>query len=248
MGRHKFEDQLKEKFSQREINPSAGSWEKLSGKLNAEGNQPKPLIWWMGIAATLVGAILISGLVYNINYQPDAPVIVETPANIDSEDKIEPFKEQNQVLEEDSEKGSQQKDVQSTPIKENIPQPVKQFHNKTLLAEVKNEDVQLGDDETIVHNEDKISQKLEEIIAEVSLKDGVAGNPTNDEIEALLYKAASEISVERRNISSSGTVDAGDLLFAVETELEESFREKVFELLKEGYLKARTAVANRSYP
>ncbi|HSP40854.1 MAG TPA: hypothetical protein VLN46_05425, partial [Gillisia sp.] len=87
----------------------------------------------------------------------------------------------------------------------------------------------------------------EEIIAEVSRKEGVAGIPTNNEIDALLYKAASEISLERRNISSTGTVDAGDLLFAVEMELEESFREKVFDILKESYLKARTAVANRNY-
>ena len=35
MGRHKFEDQFREKLTQREITPSSSSWEKLSGQLDS---------------------------------------------------------------------------------------------------------------------------------------------------------------------------------------------------------------------
>lgn len=250
MGRHKFEDQFKDKLSKREITPSAGGWDKLSGQLNSEGEKPKPLFWWIGIAATLLGAIFIAGLIYNNNPETNNPGLVETPVKIESEDKNESFEEGNGfVPEEVIVEASPKKADTSTLLKEKASQSQQLKHapENSIIAEVEKESLPVSNENVIVVNDEKISRKLEEIIAEVSMKDGVAGDRTNDEIEALLFKAASEISQEKRSISYAGTVDSRDLLFAIEMELEETFREKVFDILKESYLKARTAVANRSY-
>lgn len=248
MGRNRFEDQIKDKLAQREITPPAGSWEKLSGQLNSEKKKHAPLLWWTGIAATLLGAILIAGIVYNRNPIENTPNLVETPVEIEMEDEKVLIIEQELASEENIVTGSHGTDGISTPLKEETSQPVNQIKENTLIAGVKKENSPGSNEIEKTENNEEISRKLEEIIAQVSLEDGIAGNPTNDEIDALIYKAAREISLERKDINSRGTVNAGDLLFAVEMELEESFREKVFELLKEGYLKAKTAVANSNYP
>lgn len=245
MGRQGFEDQIKDKLSEREIKPSSGSWEKLSGQLNSEEKKQSPIFWWIGIAATLLGAILIAGMVYNNNPATETPGLVEAPVEVELGDKKEQIIEESIAAEENIVLVPPKKTIPSTPNKET--KQVKKLPEKILIAQVKKEDLPVNNENVNAQTDEKISRKIEEIIAEVSLKDGGAGNPTNNEIDALLYMAASEISFERRNINSIGTVDAEGLLFAVEMELEESFRDKVFDILKESYLKARTAVANRNY-
>ena len=86
MGRNKFEDQIKEKFVHREITPSAGSWDKLSGQLHSEEKKKTFSLWWIGIAATILGAIFIAGFVYNSNFDIHSPGIVETPVEVKLED------------------------------------------------------------------------------------------------------------------------------------------------------------------
>jgi hypothetical protein len=91
-----------------------------------------------------------------------------------------------------------------------------------------------------------IQSKLEEVIAATSKNDKISG----DEVDALLAQAASEISRERDRsqfYNSNNEISANALLAEVEDEIYQSFKAKVFEVLKEGYLKAKTAVANRNY-
>ena len=247
MGRNKFEDQIKRKIGDREIIPSAGSWEKLSGQLNSEESKKGFSLWWVGVAVTILGAIFIAGFVYNSDPQIDSPGIVETPVqeiqkNIENITEKEPVNKKNAIASQ-----IEKEENKILPEKQNT-QIIKKKDQENIIAGL-NEQESPGKIEVFDGNENlKISQKLEELIAEAFLKDQIEGEQDMNEIDALLYKAASEISLERMNTSTSGTVDAGDLLFAVEMELEESFREKVFDILKEGYLKARTAVANRNYP
>ena len=95
-------------------------------------------------------------------------------------------------------------------------------------------------------SEEKIFQsKLEEVIAEAAKNDKIS----EDEVDVLLAEAASELSRERnlKSYTSTNTINANALLAEVEDEIYQSFKAKVFEVLKEGYLKAKTAVANRNY-
>lgn len=249
MGRNKFEDQIRTRLSEREITPSEESWEKLSGQLSSEDKKRGPKLWWLGIAATILGAVFIAGMIYNNNPEIDGPGVVETPVEI----KNDVIKEYNNVQKPATEvniaSDSPAKKDQLVQPKNGNFNPVENIRqNTSSIAEIKSENLKPEDEDLLDLNEDKISKKLEEIIAEISSSGGAPGDVTYDEVDALLYKAASEISMERTISGSTGTVNADDLLFAVEMELEESFREKVFELLKESFQKARTAVANRNYP
>ena len=51
----KFEEQLKDKLEERNLQPSSESWAKLSERLDAEEKKTKfPWFWWMGIAAAVI--------------------------------------------------------------------------------------------------------------------------------------------------------------------------------------------------
>ena len=69
---------------------------------------------------------------------------------------------------------------------------------------------------------------------------------TPDEIDALLAKAQRDISNNRILQANTQKVDAAALLLDVETELERSFRDRVFDALGEGFNKVRSAVAERN--
>jgi len=100
----------------------------------------------------------------------------------------------------------------------------------------------------ITSKEDKlISKKLSEVIAQVNSMNSDGNSITDIEVEQLLIRAAREIEKDRNYNFSVGKIDPEDLLRSVEVDMEHSFRDKVFDVLKEGYLKAKTAVANRNY-
>jgi len=64
---------------------------------------------------------------------------------------------------------------------------------------------------------------------------------TNAEVDDLLRSAQEEILREKL-FSQNGSVDA----MALQDELDQSFRDQIFESLKTGFLKVRTAVADRN--
>ena len=73
----KFEEHVKEKLDEREIQPSTGSWDQLDSRLNnskkSSGNK-----WWVSAAAAVI-VLLIAGLIF-INQQKQGSIeIVDTP-------------------------------------------------------------------------------------------------------------------------------------------------------------------------
>ncbi|UJH92743.1 hypothetical protein LZ575_10010 [Antarcticibacterium sp. 1MA-6-2] len=126
--------------------------------------------------------------------------------------------------------------------------PVVSKNSEEQIAAIEDVEIQKEVKKEISTAETEIlPQRLEEVIAEVSSEVNSHGDMTEAEVDALLYKAAAEISLQRERESFSRNVDATALLMEVEMDLEQGFREKVFDILKEGYLKARTAVANRNF-
>lgn len=90
-----------------------------------------------------------------------------------------------------------------------------------------------------------LTSKIEELVAEVAKKEE-NGTVTDAEVNELLAEAAREIS-QQRNFYNRGKVDADALLADVESEIDQSFRREVFEMLKDGFQKARTAIVSRNY-
>ncbi|GAB5399124.1 MAG: hypothetical protein Aureis2KO_07090 [Aureisphaera sp.] len=60
----KFEENIREKLQDREIQPSDGAWEKLEGQLGALPNQKRPAYFWMAVAASFVGVLLIGSWLF----------------------------------------------------------------------------------------------------------------------------------------------------------------------------------------
>ncbi len=55
----KFEENIREKLQEREIQPSEGAWKKLEMQLGETPQQKKPTYFWMAIAASFIGMLLV---------------------------------------------------------------------------------------------------------------------------------------------------------------------------------------------
>ncbi len=248
MGLHKFEKTFRKELKKREISPAANSWEKLSSQLEKEDKKSQSYYWLTGIAASLTAAFLIFSFVFNNETITEEPAIVDAPSSV-----IEREQDENTIIKKETPAlVNEEKDLRlnNVPAAKEQPQgtvnaPVQEIVvNNSQDLPKKLENVSAAED--LVRDE-KLSAGLEEVIAEVNSKLENTGDLSETEIDALLYQAAAEISRNRNNKAYAGKIDAGSLLMDVEMELDQTFRDKVFDLLKEGYLKARTAVANRSF-
>ena len=248
MGRHRFEDQIKEKLGSRKIEPTEGSWNKLRQRLDAQEKTSKPIFWWIGIAASLAGGLLIAALVFG-------PANVEIPiADVPSKDIMNekpgtlPGVENNIASENVITKTPPSGESEKSYPEQKIIQAQKGKVIANSEVKKKEEIVQPEPALATIVESEEINKKVEEILATVMSNEGNEEAIYSDEIEALLSKAALELSIEKQNSPVTTNISPEELLYDVEMELEKSFRDKVFEILKDGYLKARTAVANRNYP
>jgi hypothetical protein len=257
MGTERFEDKIKRQLQNREISPSAGSWDKLSAKLDTPQERKRPFVLWMGIAASIIGGILILSMVFNSSTISDSPEIVdvpkeevklkETPVEASEEIFTQTKGEVVQVAisEEEKEPATPKSNLIVTPVKlsqQNKRKAVAAVDNKSLLKE-----------QTLITPITPASDKildltLNDALASVLTQTKNGQAVTDAEVNKLLADAASKISKERyKSDYAVGKVDPQDLLQDVEFEMDNSFRDKIFEMLKEGYSKAKNAVANRNY-
>ena len=251
---NKFEENTREILGKREIKPSAQSWEKLEAKLDAEAHKTSRTPWKYIAAA--VAVLLIAGTFMWNNKFSESPQVVEEPVNeiikkpevrqeFTQENKTQIASEEIKKEKEISTENNTKNDIVAVPeisVEEEIAEtPI--FEENRYEEAVVLESLSL---EPPILEEKLIQSKLEEVIAATSKNDEIS----EDEVDALLAQAASEISRERKNsqfYNSNTEISANALLAEVEDEIYQSFKAKVFEVLKEGYLKAKTAVANRNY-
>ena len=247
MGQLKYEKDFSEKLNKRKIEPQTGSWEELSLRLNSEEKSKKPIFWWIGIAATLVGGILIFSMLFNEPIS-ETPTIVNAPAEEILKEKIE---SQQISFEKPASQEMTEPEKASVKSVENIFSEKEPVANSKLASmgntqkSSKTENDQTQKDPDLM-KDTKISGIPEEVIAEASSKENETGEITDAEVDTLLAEASKQISRDRSAKSVSENIDANSLLLDVEMELEQSIREKVFDVLKEGYFKAKTAVVNRN--
>ena len=250
MARHKFEKEFSRKLQDREIEPSAQSWEKLQEKLNTAEKKEKSgfNLKWMGIAASLVGGLLILGLLFNSNGIESTPQMVDAPSKEIKGKEESKVQESVELASEEIGKPVEEKKLEvankHVEDKKHVPQMT-----TVAAVEVSEEDrnkEEWKESHDLDITDQKIAGKLEQVVAEISSEEGRNREISDAEIEELLRNAAAEISMQK-SFASTENIDPGSLLYEVEMELERSFREKVFDVLKESYLKTKTAVANRSF-
>lgn len=252
-----FEENVREKLVKRQIKPSAQSWEKLEAKLGAEDNKTSHTPWKYIAAA--VALLLISGTFMWNNDFSESPQVVEEPVNeiIEKPEIKQEFP--NEINTQIASEGNNKEEMEEISAGEVVKKAVAE-NNEAPIEEKTTPELPVSEEENIkaaivletisleppVFEEKLIHSKLEEVIAAAANNDEIS----EDEVDALLAQAASEISREQKNsqfYNSNNEINANALLSEVEDEIYQSFKVKVFEVLKEGYLKAKTAVANRNY-
>lgn len=242
--KNKLEEYIRDRFDEREIVPSNRAWDQLSAELELQGKS-KRSFFWVSVAAVLIGLLVGSTVYFNALKSPGIPEtnVVETP--------VSDLRSESDVVTLDStttKTGSGLEALDSAIAKTGF--GVEVLDNtieKTNLEAVtfENETEILEKERTIVVSQEAINSKIEEVIAQVALLEQTDADITDAEVDSLLLQAQREL-FSNNIIRDDRTIDAMALLADVEGELDRPFREQLFDMLKEGYFKARNAVAARN--
>jgi ABC-type Na+ efflux pump permease subunit len=262
----KFEEHIKEQLEQRSLSPSKNAWSKLDQRLDEHENKSKNKnFWWIGIAASFIGVLLVVSFLFK-----DEETTIETNVVVETEQSdvidVESINEKNII---NTSKEEQIVDVNQDKVEENINnkqsietkkglrlkstfKPQENLVINTVedaVAEAKVEKQKTLDELNVnaIKTQDIETLKAKDVVAQILELKETKTEVTDDEIEALLDAAYKEITLQRIYNENTNTVDADALLRDVEFDIEEeSFRSKVFEMLKAGYKEVKTAVAERN--
>lgn len=245
MAPNKFEKYIKEQLENREIRPSEEAWTKLSERLD-EVSADRPMkkgYFRYAIAACFIGLIVLSVLFFKASAPNPQPVIQVVEEETDRNEEVEtPSRavEPNIPVEVVANEGTVvEKVATESKVKEAI--IIKDVQTGPQWAESA-EKVEIPLDTT---SEEIIQTKLLEVLAQVDALEQEQEQITDAEVDSLLRKAQEELLTEGL-FRDDHRVDAMALLSEVEYELDRSFRDQIFESLKSGFLKVRTAVADRN--
>ncbi|WP_405395567.1 hypothetical protein [Maribacter sp. Asnod2-G09] len=242
----KFEKHIKTKLQEREINPSENAWSKISSELKDDDVKNKPVYLWIGVAASII--VLLGVALF---YFSGANELNESPielVEIENEDKVEevitrdPVQEEQVVIVETNTK------TESTTVKKEeyiIPevQENKTLNDAVEIAVVEHVSADQSTSKLEVSDE-IINSKVADIVAQIDVLEQYS-KVTDAEVDSLLKRAQDEI-LRDKIFNTDKSVDAMALLTEVEEELDQSFRDQIFNSLKAGFIKVRTAVADRN--
>ncbi|WP_281540984.1 hypothetical protein [Maribacter aestuarii] len=248
----KFEKYIKSKLEEREITPSADVWAKISSQLDTENKRPNRRFFWYGVAASVLVIIGIVVFYNNSGIEEGSRndnSIVETPIIGEIDEK--PDLKTNDIT-PDALVLEQTKDGKGTNSKKAEDEASKMIENKMLLEDSgKQEIAQKSTNREIFDTaqiakvpEHVLDSKIAEVVVQVDMLE-LSTEVSDAEVDSLLRKAQEDI-LRQRLFNVDNTVDAMALLTEVEEELDQSFRDQIFQSLKAGFLKVRTAVADRN--
>ncbi|MGC6432242.1 MAG: hypothetical protein ACON5F_14445 [Jejuia sp.] len=252
----KFEENIKDKLNKRTIAPSDGAWDKLASRLDAENNRKdKSSYWWIGLAASVVGVLLVITQFSSNEIELTPQDIVNTPTTeeiIDTNiiDDV-PIKEHLNpeviIASESVDEEVSKTVVKENKVKVNLPNtnlPNNQIAQEQVVPIFK-------EDRDLIKPQLKVelnfeAEKVQQVADAIyDLNSGEAEVSSTD-IDSLLKQAQREILLNRMQNEDKAVVDAALLLKEVEFELDESFRERVFKAFKSTYGSVKTAIAQRN--
>ncbi|MBO0322705.1 hypothetical protein J0X14_10390 [Muricauda sp. CAU 1633] len=236
----KLEKHIKEKLEERTIAPSEGAWDKIASQVKEKSPKKRNSWFPYAIAASIAGIVLISVFFFT----KDDPEVKQAQV-VDAETKIETnIQEEKTAVDE----LLQREDSEVAEKESNISERKEELDLKQSIyssAVAKQETKQPLQDGIELNSDKLIAQKVEEVVAQVALMESTKQDVSDAEVDSLLRAAQRQILADRL-FSNEKSVDAGALLAQVEDELDESFRDQIFDALKSGYFKLRTAVADRN--
>ncbi|UNY99108.1 hypothetical protein MQE36_01880 [Zhouia spongiae] len=229
---------IKRKLEERKVEPGPDAWDRLSEMLDEENEVVKPkkmLVHW--VAALMVLAVVSSVYLFRSGKDREPVEVVETT-------KEEPVLINDDLLIEDDHKegeaivGIENKEKELSVERTNkISKKRKSSFKKPGVST----------DERIVevqYEKTREEKKVDEVVSKIAAL-SEKREVTDAEVEALLLQAQKDL-YENTIIKSPDSLSAMVLLSEVETALDQSFKEKVFEALKESFIKVKTAVAERN--
>ncbi len=242
----KLEKHIKEKLEERTIAPSASAWDRIAGQVSIQPKKKSRKWYPLAIAASFIGILLVSILFFTSQPNNEIPVqVVEG-----NHGKSEKVKEIEMIPTEIPQK--EQPEGMDVQVAKSEPETVLPESGKKQEELSRSESVLVQQetklpvqDDRIKKSEGIIFQKVEEVVAQVEILESIQSNVTEAEVDSLLRAAQKQILTDKL-FAQDGTVDAMGLLAEVEDELDETFRDQIFDALKDGYLKLRTAVADRN--
>jgi hypothetical protein len=244
----KFEKHIKSQFKDREIQPSENAWEKISSELNSNTSKKKPVYLWMGIAASVM--VLIGIALFYFNGSDDVNEIQFEVVDTYNKEALEekkstesvPFleKEPEAVVKNDVEKinsgvAKKQESIKNIEII-TVEDEIEVASVERAVPEKKGDELEISDD--------IINTKVAGIVAQLDVLEQYS-TVTDAEVDSLLKMAQQEI-LREKIFKTDKSVDALALLTEVEGELDQSFRDQIFNSLKASFIKVRTAVADRN--
>ncbi len=248
----KIEKHIQKVFKEREIQPSNQAWEKLSNQLSTSNQSQNKGYVWYGVAASLIGILVLSILYINSSDTKITPAIevVDTP-----KEAIKESADFNtDVLLEDTIVSIKEVEVPENIIQNTIKK--ESINSNELVSVVSGVEGEITPQKESLVLKDLdirnelprkiIDSKVLEVVTKVNFLEENNDTLTDAEVDSLLRNAQREIIANKLFRESNNSVDAMALLATVEGELDTSFRDQIFETLKTGFLKARTALADRN--
>ena len=238
MAPNKIDQQFKHQLETRQLQPSNQAWEKLSAQLEShQKNKKRVFLQWLSVAALLIVALTVGGAFVFKRLQPaDMPIIVDTPNY-----NVEPSKEiiTNTPVESIDA-------VSTTTFNEkNTIEDLSSEEKQPLTTKVETTQITENKETSIEFSQSFEDQKVNEVMVSITEIQNQNNEVTEQEIELLLKEAQRDILMNKIYNEQTKKVNASALLAQVEGELNQSFRDKVFEALKASFITVKTAVADR---
>lgn len=237
MAPNKFEKKAKDVLERRTIAPSKDAWAQLNNKLEQSDKKRKLSVWWLGVAATLVGVMLAFTLFNKDEVLPDNTIVNQEK---DQKSKEQPTITKNKIedkVEENFENTplvNTNDEVETSKLKTETP--------KTLVTSKKKKPDQYF--ATIIpknkeENNNQLSNQISEnTVAEVSEEQIIL-----DEADQLLENAMNQFSADDyKNVTEK--INANDLLEEVEMTSEKSLKHRLFHVVKSGYETVKSTVVS----
>lgn len=221
---NKLETDFQNKLNQREIIPSANSWNKLDSMLAiAEEKKSEHSYYWMYIAAGIIGFIFVGTLFFS-----------QTEELVD-------VRRNNVVLENKKITKPLEKTIQEQ-TKINV-SPNISSQSLVAISEVKKIKSNPGTLKLSVNNQNQVEQNSKSIIHQkVEQLNPLNQNTVKVDERVTAVENPSKNAILKTYVK----VDAHNLLSQVDGELELSFREKVINTIDKNYKTVKIALANRN--
>mgnify|MGYP003665843967 CR=1 FL=1 len=261
MAPNKLENNLKKTLEAREIQPSYNAWNQLSNSLDIQDKKSsKKYIWFLGIAASIVGLLFVVNTLQPFQEIESIPMPTVVTTDSDKNLKIENISKGTNAVNntEVSVTNSEEENVPLIDPKVTTDSPKNRTSTSKNTSETRYALVENNETQTVSPNNienlqnGKIESKaLNNLTSEyvIANNDGInsySNSALNSEVDALLKQAKSKVSTITTSEKTHYKINPNSLLEDVETDLEISFRDKVFESIKTNFTIVKTAVADRN--